>query len=117
MVVETLVAMAPVVGLVDLVVPEDRDTGAMVAQVVSGVVLETRLVMGAVALTEAVEKGFGPKRTPTKEKERVKVRFGEALAEDRQAVARPVALVAAVVRAGTVTGMDLPVEDRPEATG
>ena len=119
-VVDTLVAMAPVVGLVDLVVPEDRDTGAMaamVAQVVSEVVLEARLVMGAVALTEAAEKGFGPKRTPTKEKERVKVRFGEALAEDRQAVAHPVVLAAAVVQAGMVTGTDLLVEDRLEATG
>ena len=119
-VVDTLVAMAPVVGREDRVVPEDRDPGAMaamVAQVVSEVVLEARLAMGAVALTEAVEKDFGPKKTPTKEKERVKVRFGEALAEDRQAVDRPVAQVAAVVLAGMVTGADLLVEDRLEATG
>ena len=119
-VVDTLVAMAPVVGREDRVVPEDRDPGAMaamVAQVVSEVVLEVRLVMGAVALTEAVEKDFGPKKTPTKEKERVKVRFGEALAEDRQAVAHPVALAAAVVQVGTVTGLDLPVGDRQEAIG
>ena len=119
-VVGTLAAVALVVGPADLVVREDLDTeamAAMVAQVVSGAVLEARLVMGVAALTEAVEKVFGLRRTPTKEKERVRVRFGADLAVDRRVVARPVAPAAAVVLAGTVTGTDLPVEDRLVATG
>ena len=113
-----LAAMALVVGLVDLVVPADRATVVMVAMavpVVSEVALVARLA-GTTVPPETVAKVVGPMKMTIKEKEREKVRFGEAPAVVSRAVARRVVL-AVTTRVGVVTGRVLLLGGRLEATG
>ena len=116
----SLAAMARVAGLVDLVVPVDRAMVAMVAMValaVSEVALEARLVAGATVPLATVAKVVGPMTMATKEKEKGKVRFGEAPAVVRRVVAHQVVLATVVVQAGMVTGRDPLAEVRLEVTG